>query len=624
MSGRAACGARAPAPEDAMSSRATDRWPPARPARARLLVRSGPAGSLPVIAMSISAGLLAASAADALSRTGRSGGLALFWLALVLIMFPAAVRLTSNRPRVRERAALVVMVGLGLYGVKVLRDPFVFNYGDELLHLPNLHAILTTGRLFGTNTILPISPRYPGLETAAALMVRAGGISQYDAGILLIGIARTIMLLTLYLFYERVSGSPRVAGIGALVYTATPTFLYFGAQFAYESLALPLATVALMALVRWVRAGDLAARRRWGALVVALAAATIVTHHVTSYFLVLFLVSLCVVHVIMHERRTAPWLLTAIVVLLAVAWLTLVAGRTVGYLSPVITRALKNVIATINHETPTRTLFANQGGQEQTNLPERVVAVGGILALALGVLAGLLLSWRRRRSRQPLMTLLVICAILYMGTLPLRFVPAAWETASRAGEFLFLGVGVTVGIGSNWLLDRGGSGRLRRRVPVAVAVTLVFASGVIAGWPGSELLSQPRRVVAQGRTLDPPQVVAATWSGRMLGPHQRVYAEGADARFFNTNAQQTAFEGPGPLNTPTLSAFVHRALRANHITLVATDRRSISSDLLAGFFFDIGSPALASARAADKFDTKSTDRIFDSGPIVIYGVRSLW
>jgi hypothetical protein len=431
-------------------------------------------------------------------------------------------------------------------------------------------------------------------------------------------------VLALYLFYERVSGSPRVAGIGALVYAATPTFLYFGAMFAYESLALPLATVALMALLRWARAGDLAARRRWGALVVALAAAIIVTHHVTSYFLVLFLVSLCVVHVVLHERRTAPWVLTAIVLALAAAWLTLVAGRTVGYLSPVITSALRNVIATLNNETPTRTLFANQSGQEQTDLPERIVAIAGILVLAVGVLAGILLSWRRRRLRQPLLTLLVICAILYMATLPLRLVPAAWDTASRAGEFLFLGVGLTVALGTNWLLDRGGSGRLRWRAVVAAGVTLVFASGVIAGWPGTELLAQPRRVVADGRTLDPPQVVAASWSGAMLGPREHVFAQGADARFFVNNGHQVGLEGTGPLNAATLNPFVRGALRANRVTLVATDRRKISADLLAGFFFDIGSPPLSSARAANKFDTPATDRIFDDGDIVIYGVRGLW
>jgi hypothetical protein len=586
-------------------------------------LHAGRVGVLPWVALSISAGLLVVSVADALSRTGRPGALPLFWLAIALIMFPALVCLCADRPHASERAAIVVMVGLGLYGVKVLRDPFVFTYGDELLHLPNLNSILDTGRLFGNNPILPISPRYPGLETVTALMVRVGGMSQYDAGIVLIAVARAIMLLALYLFYERVSGSARVAGIGALVYAATPTFLFFDAQFAYESLALPLVTVALMALLRWGRAGDLVARRRWGALVVALAAAVIVTHHVSSYFLVLFLVGLCLVHVFLHARRSAPWVLTAVVVLLAAAWLTFVAGRTVGYLSPVITSALRNVIDTISHETPTRTLFANQGGVEQTDLGERIIAVIGILALAVGVLGGLTISWRRLSAR-PLMLLLVICAILYIATLPLRFVPAAWETASRAGEFLFIGVGVTVAIGTNWLLDRGGSNRVRRRVAVAAGVTLVFASGVIAGWPGNELVAFPRRVVADGRTLNPPQAVAATWSGLMLGPHERVFAQGADARFFNNNAHQTGFEGTATLNSPTLTPTVRAALRANRITLVAADRRSISSDLLVGFFFDIGSPALTPAKQADKFSTPATDRVFDSGDIVIYGVRGLW
>ena len=110
----------------------------------------------------------------------------------------------------------------------------------------------------------------------------------------------------------------------------------------------------------------------------------------------------------------------------------------------------------------------------------------------------------------------------------------------------------------------------------------------------------------------------------MLGPHERVFAETADARFFNNNAHQQGLEGTYFLNSPTLTPTVRSALRKNRITLVATDRRSISSDLLVGFFFDIGSPPLMPAKQADKFSTPATDRIFDSGDIVIYGVKGLW
>ncbi len=60
------------------------------------------------------------------------------------------------------------MVGLALYAAKLLRDPFGFTFGDELAHLHNLQEILATGGLFGSNSILPVTPRYPGLESAAA------------------------------------------------------------------------------------------------------------------------------------------------------------------------------------------------------------------------------------------------------------------------------------------------------------------------------------------------------------------------------------------------------------------------------------------------------------------------
>jgi hypothetical protein len=583
----------------------------------------GPAGALPWIVLSVAAGVMAASVADALARSGHSGGLPLFWLALALMMVPAVARLASSGPRAGERVATVLVVGLGLYAVKVLRDPFTFTYGDELLHLPNLQAILSSGRLFGTNAILPISPRYPGLETAAALIVRLGGMSDFSAGLVLIAVARSVMVVALYLFYERVSGSSRIAGLGALIYAATPTFLFFGAMFAYESLALPLATLALLALVRWAQADDRAARLRWGAVLTALAATVIVTHHVSSYFLVLFMIALCLAHVALRQRRSAPWALTGIVLVLTLAWLTLVAGRTVGYLSPVITNALKNVIATISHETPTRTLFANQGGQEQTDLAERVVALLGIFVLGLGALTGLVLAWRRR-PRAPLLVLLAVCTVLYMGTLPLRFVPAAWDTASRAGEFLFLGAGMTVALGANWLLELARSERQPRRWLVALAVTLVFASGVIAGWPGSELLAHARRIVVAGRTLDPPQVVAAAWSGERLGPRQRVFAQPADARLFTVNGRQVGIEGTAALNSSTLNGATIAALRSNGITLVVTDRRKVSDDVLAGYSFDTSPPPLASSAAAAKFDVSHADRIYDAGDIVIYGVRGLW
>lgn len=586
-------------------------------------------GALAWIVLAAAAGVAAASAADALSRTGHSGGSEVFWLAVALIVAPAAYRLAGRRASSAERAAIVVVAGLALYAVKILRDPFGFTYADELVHFHNLQAILGSGSLFGSNSILPITPRYPGLEAVAAAIARAGGISPFAAGVTLIAVARIVIMLALYLLYEAVSGSRRAAGLGALVYTATPTFLFFSAEFSYESLALPLATVAVYALVRWRRAPDAGTGRAWAAVALAIAAAVVVTHHVTAYALVAFLLVYCLLHWKLRGRRGAPWAIAGVVAVLAAGWLAFAAAGTVGYLRPVFTGAIDKVIQTLNGEAATRVLFANQGGAEQTPLAEQLVAVLGILVLGLAVLAGLRVVWRGRR-RNPLMLLLAAAAVAYMCTLPLRLIPAAWETASRAGEFLFIGVGLTVSLGIVWLLERRAVERRAHPVLVALIVALVFGSGVIAGWPSSERLAQPVRVDAGGRTLSSPEYAAATWSGQALGPSAVVAAEDADARLFIDYGHQTAFTGINPnidlvlSSTQTLQPWERQLLRRYRITLVETDLRDVSSDIIAGYFFDVGKPSLMAAASADKFDLRDVDRIYDSGNLVIYGVRRLW
>ena len=608
-------------------------WTPPAPAFApdvEPAVRRGRLGALPLIALAAAAGLLLVSVADALSRTGHGGGSGPFWLGLALIFLPAAFRLARADLSRTECVLAPLVVGLALYGVKVLRDPFAFTYGDELAHLPNLQSILATGHLFGSNSILAITPRYPGLETVTALVVRAAGVSPFVAGVIVIAVGRALIMLGLFMIYERVSGSARAAALGAVVYAATPNFVFWSGQFAYESLALPLATVALFAVLRWGQARGRPARLTWLALFTLLAAAIVITHHVTSYFLVLFVAVICGLHWLLLGRRGAPWALAGIVTVFTAAWLTLVAGHTTGYLSPVLTRAVNNVLSTINRETGTRGIFSSQAGTPATPLVERIVAVVGILLLGLGTLWGLREVRRIRWRSRPLLVLLALCAIAYIGTLPLRLVPDAWATASRLGDFLFVGTALVVALGVNALVDRRREGTRRRRMILAGALAIVFASGVIAGWPAYQQLADPRVVAVAGRTLQPPAVVAAQWSGRTFGSAQSVFARDADARFFLVYARQPSYAGNfGPdvddlLAARALTPGWRTELRQSRTTLAVSDRRQISLDNLFGFFFDVGHTPLLPAAGVKKFDTAGSNRLYDGGNIVIFGVRGLW
>ena len=75
------------------------------------------------------------------------------------------------------------------------------------------------------------------------------GISEFVAGNILIGALHTLIAGALFLVYERVADSPRVALLAVTVYAANPGFVFFDSYFAYESFALPLAVSAVAAAV---------------------------------------------------------------------------------------------------------------------------------------------------------------------------------------------------------------------------------------------------------------------------------------------------------------------------------------------------------------------------------------
>src|SRR5438093_10828058 len=156
-------------------------------------------GWLPFVAAAAALGILLVVVADALSRSGRSSSAALFWLGAIVIVVPFAVRLASARPGRGERISLAVLLGLTLYAVKLMRDPFGFTFPDELVHIHNANEIVRTHALYNGNSLLPITPLYPGLEALTAALSAISGLGTYGAGMIVVGAARIVMMVALYL-----------------------------------------------------------------------------------------------------------------------------------------------------------------------------------------------------------------------------------------------------------------------------------------------------------------------------------------------------------------------------------------------------------------------------------------
>lgn len=581
-------------------------------------------GHLAPLALATGVGLLLCAVANALSRATVTPALPFYWAGILLIALPIFYRLTSEGASARERLTLVCMLGLSLYLVKVFRDAPLFTFSDELIHAFNANQIAEHHHLFRENPILTATPYYPGLEGAASALMKLTGVSVYGAGLFLIGAARLVLVASLFLLFERVSGSARVAGLGVAIYAGNFNFLYWGAQFSYESLALPLLLLVMMALAEREVAPQ-EALRAWGAPIALAMMAIVVTHHLTSYATAGLLVALSLAY--WYLRRSwnppNPWPFAAFGILLAVFWLFVVASATVGYLSPVLSNAFDAIGNTIGGSSEPRALFQGSGATiAPTPLAARAVALAAVLALLAGLPFGLLVLWRKYRQ-QPFAWLFGIAAVAFFATLALRLAPAAWETANRAGEFLFIGLAFVLAGACVEALRRWP--RLRRTRPLIVAaIGLVLVGGAISGWPWDSLLARPLRASAATGTISSPPLSLAQWAEQL--PEGRFAAGTADAGLLLDPGRKTALTGSSPdiediLEEQGLASWMVPLLRHNHIRYIAVDRREVDSDSLRGYYFSRrdGDEALLPPSVVTKFEeVPGISRVYDNGPITVF------
>jgi hypothetical protein len=591
--------------------------------RARPTVADLDLGHFAAIALCAGVGLLICSTANTLSRATLGPASLLYWLGLLLIALPIFYRLSSPKPSFGERFGLVAVLALALYGVKVVRDSLVFNFSDEAIHTFNAAQIATHHHLFHSNPILPATANYPGLEGATSALMSLTGASSFGAGILLIGAARLAFLAALFLLFSRLSGSPRVAGLGVAIYTGSSNFLFWGAQFSYESLALPLLVVVLLAVVER-EVAPRASRNAWSITIFLGILAVVVTHHLTSYALTFILISLAILYRTMRAEGPNPWPFAVSAFTAAALWLLLVASSTFGYIFPVLKSAFLATINTASGEEAPRTLFHTSstdiGG---TPLLARAVALTAVALLAAGFAYGIRAVWRKHR-RQPMVIVLGVMGLGFFATLALRFAPAAWETGNRAGEFLFLGLSFVVAYGALRMLGTG-EPSWRRRAALAAALGVVLTGGVISGWPWDAQLAQPLRASAEGREIVSEPLALGNWVKERL-PTGRFAAPSADARLILDPGGAEAVAGTNPpvqdiLAAPAFSGWELPLLREQRLRYVVADRREVSEDAVRGYYFRVpgrNDTQLRPKATGYKFAKLPAGRVYDSGSIAVY------
>jgi hypothetical protein len=588
----------------------------------------GPIGVFFVVA---AAGLVLVAMGDDQARGSAPMAQPLFWAGLLVVYLPPALLALAPGASRRERIAALCVLTVLLSLVKVLQQGGALAFYDEFAHWRSLLDIQRTGRLFTPNPLLGISPSYPGLESATAALAAATGLPAPAAAQTVIGTARLVLTLALFLFLERVTGSARRGATGTVVFIGNPRFVFFDDQFAYESMALGLAALVLFLEIRR-SSGDVPRVGVWALLTVSVAA-LVVTHHATSYALLAFLVLWALVAPLLGRR--GPVLLAFLVLAAAVLWLATAGRPTFDYLAGGLGPPLQELGALLRHRG-SRQLFQASNGQVQPRWQEALILASTLLLL-LALAAGLLHLLRagRERLRQAPMVALALVALAYPASLGLHLIPDGGELANRASEFIFAGLGAVLALGVDraWPARRAG----RPRVTMAAGwLSVVISGGVLLGWPPQLLLPGPYMVGADSRSVDAVSVAAAVWVRDRLGPGNRFAADRTNRNLLGTYGGQ---EPVSDYNDGTVTAQVFLSptfddadrsiLRQGNVRYLLVDRRLSTALPLVGVYFEDGEPSTPPGRPVpaawlDKFDAEpGVSCIYDSGDIRVYDVGAL-
>jgi hypothetical protein len=591
-------------------------------------------GGLPLVTAFVGLGLLICAVGDALARATLAPSPWIVWIGIVVITAPTFFRLSSVNASVGERVALVCILGLALYTVKVMRASFGYTLGDEFFHAYNTAQILRHHVLFNADALLPITSKYPGLEGATSALASMTGMSSFGAGLIVIAAARLTMMLGLFVLFAAVGGSARVAGLGAAIYAANSNFLLWSAQFSYESLALPLLVVLLAALAER-ELGPRTHARSWAACIIALMAAIVVTHHVTSYMMTTILVGVAIVSWLARRRpRYSVWPFALASVAFVAVWLVVVASATVGYLQPNITQAFHAALQTITGEAPPRAPFHGATGSGVTvsrnDTLEVIFGYAYVAILLIALPFGLVGGWRRyRASRLALRgaaAALGLVGTAFFGALALRFAPAAWEIGNRVGEFLFVGLAFLLG---SVLIDRRDSivPAWLWRMVLSGCFAVIVVGGAIIGWPAGSRQAQPSQIIAAGRQIESETIGLGHWVAAHQ-PNESFAAPEADARSILLYGGARVLTGEAQaissiVADPAAPTSILRALRSQNVRYLVVDRRIRGSDVGSGYYFSVLPPwgsadAHISPQVAARFDRLHIPVVFNSGDIRVY------
>jgi hypothetical protein len=618
------------------------------------------------LCLSCAVALLLVALGHGAGRRGESIASLLFWGGVILLLLPAAGRIAWPVVARGERLVLLLLLTECLFLFRLLYSPTNFVQFDEMLHWISAHDILARHKLFLDNALLPIGPYYPAIEIVTTAFANLARLTVFAAATLIIAVLRASFVITLFVFFETLASSPRLAAIACLAYMGCDNFVGFDSIFAYETLGIVLTAMAILVEAKAAsRQGEGEARSL--ILLLMLLASLAVTHHVSAFICAFYFLALLVIEWLRRDlgvdrRRLGVLAVIALAAtLFPLVWMAMIGDQLWAYLGPRLDSAANSVAGLLNgygapsgllidHHSVSapRQLFVSANGHAQP-IGYRIIGIGSTLLIALGLATGFFRSlamaasappqagWEsvmqvaKREWRNSRIVLLTLAAFGFPAAVVLRLTPAGWEIGNRMGAFVFVGVGLVAAAGVvHFWQSRPVTWRI---VTTNIAIGIVVLGGITIG-SGNAALRGAYEPGADPASIEPMGIDAASWAKDWLGEGNRFATDRVNRTLLATYGQQdlasTLRDGIDESRifvTDQISPDVLFWIRWGRIDYLLADLRITTATSALGEYYEAneinrGSPPLPSMLL--KFDDHpAIGRIFDDGWIVIFDVRAL-
>ena len=534
-----------------------------------------------------------------------------FWVGMALLELPIAALVARRATSVAARIALLTLYGFVTYAPKLLRNPTSPLYHDEFAHWRATYDILSTGKLFQPDPIIPTVSRYPGLHTTTAAFVHGTGLTIWQAATLLLIFFHVALVLGIAELAQSLGLSNRTGAIAAILYALNSSFMYFDTQYAYESMAITLVVWALVAYVRAIRSEPGRGRASWSVLTAVLAAGTVITHHLSMITLVLTMALVSVALSLAWLAKGQGWVRTAVTAwgltlaaaMTAIGWFHFIAPATLSYLSPYMGQGLSELAQVIKGSGGARQLFGaslSPGWEQKSAYLVPVLAAGlafgGLLLLRSRVRDGSLPRGRRRA----ILFAFALLGLVYFPSTVFILAPAGAEGARRSWAFTWIGLCMLAAPAVVWLLDWSGRrarrwsrASLRSMLLAALAISLV--GGTAAGLNAAYRFPGPFLYGSDTRSITPELRGASRWFTARFGPGNHIVTDSFTGLIFGSfGLQDTPAPSAGfPVynlylakpGAPIEPAFLLSELKTSgYAYLVADERMAYNVPELGSYF----------------------------------------